>query len=1231
MVGKKVNIFTGDKLSLPGRGRALSVTRTIDVYEESSYYQRSTSLPRHADHPYEVRKTTAVIRKHTDSLNESFEKESQCSSSKEIDEMEMFPLKRSRYNEKERNVQKSPTFTKELPKEIIIRNDEDLRLNVGIKSYPQADIRWDVNGFELKDSKRVTVINEEDQSTLIVKSPVRSGRYSVFASNEYGKTNQVVRVIREEEERYVQTEQDEIVYQHAYSSPPEFASSSVSVRTSNPLSNKYKIIDEQKRSNTLVNSVETVKYVESPGEVIQSKQEISSGLSSTTIYKAVPPQPLPKPKTPVIHEPQRDIVSETPYSSTLFSHAGKYIAKHVDETGTDKNTCIFSLQPDAYKLSSVVSITEQKYDKSENAENETLLQRVPPPKPPPPIKVMENDMLMKRTFHSIKHRTAESLPKAPMLLKKLESEIRLKAGEKLVLELKVASSPESQFKWYQNNFEIKSSPFVIFETPAINESRVTFIKPTSGTYRVVAANTHGSCSSSTRVIAEVIEEWTSESNVFLFRSVPERHEPKYQLVKRLHTEVRNDLPKAPKIIEGFAPIMQVPKNAPLILRVVADALPKAEFRWLLNNFEVRNSKTTRLEHPAPNVSQITFETPVSGRYEVVAINHLGQDSCSGKVIINYEEELQTISFQRPSKPIVPRVPVFLKSLPTEMQLNRGQQEIKLTVSAQGEQPITFRWFADGSLLSNSVQHQIINEQESSTLLVRKMIEFDVVYAVEVSNVNGAVWSETTLKPSSSVTSYDSKLTELEEIASLESTDLLQRSPRFINTLVDINLQQNNSYSIRVTVDTESAPCEFVWLLNGRDVRTIPGFSIDSSYYESTLYIKAAMPKYSGKLLVSARNKYGSVKSSSVIIVQATHEELYNLCPEEQNIPIGRPPQIIIPLQPLAVQADQRMRICCRIDGLPQPEVFWTKDDILLDEWQMNKGIIARTLPDGTCELIYQKCGPEDAGLYMLTARNIYGTTSTSAYVHVAEKTEQTATETKETVTETKETVTEMGKEIEIEYCKALKPQFEEVSWKQNEDKVILTCKLISKKAVQVFWYKDNQRLYQSYKYRMDKISENMHTLTICNFDKWDEGPYTCRIQNEYGSTETNIDIRSIIESQKVEKVVEETISKEIRLKDEYYYQKKEYSDTPIELKKESQIDDIEETFSHSAELRKTEEQYKLLVKVAEILASKLVANVVIDEAINTALKRMNRGVHSSEEEEFESAIEFHPFPPRCYF
>lgn len=51
-----------------GRGRASSLSRMVDSYEESSFYERSTSVPKQFYRPYEIKKTTEMIRKRKDGL-----------------------------------------------------------------------------------------------------------------------------------------------------------------------------------------------------------------------------------------------------------------------------------------------------------------------------------------------------------------------------------------------------------------------------------------------------------------------------------------------------------------------------------------------------------------------------------------------------------------------------------------------------------------------------------------------------------------------------------------------------------------------------------------------------------------------------------------------------------------------------------------------------------------------------------------------------------------------------------------------------------------------------------------------------------------------------------------------------------------------------------------------------------------------------------------------------------
>ncbi|KAL3986031.1 Immunoglobulin I-set domain family protein [Acanthocheilonema viteae] len=1194
---------------LQGRGRASSVSRVIDYYEESSYYERSTSLPRQIDRPYEMKKTTEIIRKRKDDSSqfqqheqqqqqqqkEQQHRQQQYLSSTELAKMkeeQLQRVKRPRYSvaTTQHLLPQEPVFTSKLPIDVAIAPSKDLVLSIDFKAIPRADVKWSVNGFELKDSKKVTVINEENHSTLICRAPVRYGRYNVTVMNEYGMNNQTTRVYHDEEKQHEEIKESRLLSNEVTEQP-------VSANITTALFDGWELIDEQQRSSRSADSFETVKYVETVRAATEGHET-----------------PTPHDQTPT---PRQSFHSSTWMNVSgvpEISHSFPNIEKHYKEitNGISKTIYEQSKANESILHKPLTGMTFAKQTYEEAVRSGSEVHKLPSSKPQLQKEIAEHGNIEK-TFHIPVQRINESIPKHPFILKQPEPEIRLKAGEKLVLESKVDASPPSQFKWYQNNFEVRPSQSVIIESPAVNESRATFLKPVSGTYKMVASNIHGSCSSITRVVTEVTEEWITESSVSMIRAMPEKQEPKYQLIKRSHIGTRNDLPKAPRIVEGFAPILKIPNNEPLVLRVTADAIPEAEFRWMLNNFELRTSQIVVIERIDSNVSQVTFHSPTSGRYEVVAINSLGQDSCSGKVIIDYGEEAQITPIKPVEKPIVPKILEFIKPLPGETQLYFEEQEFRLFVLVHGEKPIMFRWFADGSLLSNSAEHQMINDSESSTLVVRKQIECDVDYAVEVSNAYGAAWSETTVKPPLSTTSTTSAESSLPEMQ-----DAQRCSPRYIIVLMDKDLQQNDEFTARVTINAESSPCEFVWTLNGRDIRTIPAFRVESTFYESILYIKSASSKHSGELSVIASNKYGTAKSAAKITVHPLREESYEFISEVETVPAERPPQIVLPLRPSVLREGESLELRCYVDGLPRPEVFWTKDGIRIDDKMAKKELITLQYPDGRYELINPKCAPEDAGLYQLTARNIHGTVNTSAYIHI---------ERREIV---KTTTMETRDEIQVIHQAASKPRFSEVMSKQYEHDMVVSCKVISETPIVVSWYKDGQRLYQSYKYRIQKLSDNTYTLTICNVDKRDEGPYICRVENTHGSSETSIYIQPSVRTREIneEVLVEENDSEVIGLQDNIGYVKKKYTDTTVKVLVEPEVSGSQEMYSHTAELRKAEAEYKLLVKVAEIVASKLVAKVVIDEAIYVALKRMNAEMQSSEEEEFESICERRPYPPR---
>ncbi|VDM40900.1 unnamed protein product, partial [Toxocara canis] len=1160
-------------------GRASSVTKNYEVYEESLYYQRSTSLPR-PTRSLERHLEFASNRKMLDRHQEEADGQQPHSSMSEIYRAVEREDGRTEttyraMSESSHFIPQPPTFTTDLPEAIHLSPKEKLVLSVDVKASPQAEIRWNVDGIEVKQSKDITILNERNRSTLVVKPPVHQGRYSAIATNEAGTSTLGTMVHCVQEETFEQIDEHMIICDRkstavrGRSTPPEIVENAITVTSAQ---DGWELVDEVDAMKSSTESFETVRLADGARFSIGRNEDET-----------------PKP-------PLRSSVHTS-------SHTEK-ISEEYSTTAMESSV-----------ISTPKSVQQIEMFATEVAEE---MRQVPIPR-----------------------KVSEPLPKRPSVLKQPPPEVRVKAGEKLVLESKVESYPASSFKWYHNNFEVRPSSTVQIDTPAPNESRATFHKPTDGIYKVTATNIHGSCSSSTRVVVEVIEELMEVSSVSIVRA-PQPPPPiqQFQFVRKGRIESRKDLPMVPKIKKKFAPLIRVPQKEPLVLSIEVDAIPEANFTWRVNNFEIRPSALVHIERPAPNVSRATFTKPTQGRYEVIASNELGSDTCTTKVAIDFEtemvSEMKTVVVP---PPVPPKPPKFIRPLPAETEISEDIKEFELYVIVDAQQPVTFRWFADGSLLSNSIEHQMLNEALKSTLIVRRPLVHPTDYAVEVSNRNGTIWSET--KVSHPIVKKTSATVE-ELLATEATTEVRQRGPRFTTPLYPVELNEDDHFTAEVIVDHDGTPCEFLWYLNERDVRTVPGFRVDSTHYKSTIVVDSATSKHSGKLSVIARNKYGTAQSSATVCVNKK-EESFEVIPTAMRIPSERPPKIIQPLHSAVFKSGEPLVLRCRIDALPPAQITWSKDEIDLAEWVISEDITTTVLPDGTYELSKPQCTTEDAGFYQCTARNAYGKAQTAAYVTVEEmlSTEEVHETEIHEITITKSPTPYVPQEP---------PKFvEALTTLVEDDRTVLMCKVHSEAPVEISWYRNDVQLQQTDKYTMHSLANGTQTLTIKNVTKQDEGMYTCRAESRYGSAETSSQVKTTKEEKRTsveEVLIEEHNDEQIRMPLKAEFKKRVYTDvkrlktnrllfqvytdTSLKLVTETEITDSEENYSRTAELRKNEEEYKLLVKVAETVARRLVAKVVIDEAVREAVSRLREDVRTSDEEEifYETISEERFFAPR---
>lgn len=674
------------------------------------------------------------------------------------------------YSKKEdmaRYLPQPPVFTNKLPEVITIQSDEELLLSASVKALPQAEVKWNLNGFEIRSSRGITLLNEKNHSTLIIQQPVKDGLYAVTASNDLGMSTMATRVyiIKEySKDNNIMDENKSL--QNQRTTPPEIIQNSVTVTTSH---DDWEIVDEIISNKSSTESFETIKAVD-----------------------------LNKIEDMRLHD-------ETP--KPAYKPGSGILKKNADISISDFIPCPYSAsQAKIYEGSKKFSVPITK--------------------------------------------SIEPFPKRPFIVRQLEPDIFVKKGEKLILESVVDSYPVSRFQWYHNNFEIKPSPNVYIDDTVTNRSEATFYMPTSGIYKVIASNQHGSCSNTTRVTTEIIEEIIEETGTYSVQAT--KTTPFYKLIKKPMVKMRNDLPMPPKIIRKLLPVTRIEQNGSLTLEISVEAIPEASITWRLNNFEIRPSASTSIERISENVSRITFLEAIDGRVEAIAKNYLGQDSTSTKILIEYPKDMNKVAQSYPLTFIVP--------LAAELLISDTTKETKLMVTVRAQRPVTFQWFANGESLNHSTDHQFVNDDYSSILIIKpNLLIKQAFYAVEASNDQGSIWCESLIKPHLPIPS--------KTIKSEVSTSVWQKAPYFTQILTSLEIEEGQMFTANVAIKDGCSPCEFFWSLNGRDVRTFPGILIDSTSYESSLTINSISWKMDGKLSVTAKNKYGSAVSSGKITLR----------------------------------------------------------------------------------------------------------------------------------------------------------------------------------------------------------------------------------------------------------------------------------------------------------------------------------------------------------------------------
>jgi hypothetical protein len=307
-------------------------------------------------------------------------------------------------------------------------------------------------------------------------------------------------------------------------------------------------------------------------------------------------------------------------------------------------------------------------------------------------------------------------------------QLNLKGGETLIANVNVLAEPAANIHWYINKFELRNSDIVQINRPAENASTLIHKQPPSGIYRIRATNPHGSAVYEMRV---TIDGYSGKSSFLSSQSSFSNDEDSLLGMSAKKPEgIKDDLPKAPKLISAFPNFHRIKEGRGIVLEVRVDAIPEATFLWKQNNFELKNGQHgVSIVNPELNVSLLNLEKPIDGRIEVMASNKLGRCSASTKIVIDYALSDSENRFY------------FVEALPPTFSANSTNFYVKVNT----RQPGHFEWRIDDRQLKDTDGCKITQDSFQSSLTLP--LEFASKHELRVSFTNsiGTIHSKSRLE------------------------------------------------------------------------------------------------------------------------------------------------------------------------------------------------------------------------------------------------------------------------------------------------------------------------------------------------------------------------------------------------------------------------------------------------------------------------------------------------------
>uniref|UniRef100_A0A8C7NPM0 Striated muscle enriched protein kinase a n=1 Tax=Oncorhynchus mykiss TaxID=8022 RepID=A0A8C7NPM0_ONCMY len=514
----------------------------------------------------------------------------------------------------------------------------------------------------------------------------------------------------------------------------------------------------------------------------------------------------------------------------------------------------------------------------------------------------------------------------PLFTRKLDI-LEVIEGRTARFDCKVSGSPSPIVTWnhFENPVEESENVRLLQEGGRYSLVITHVSSDTEGFYTAVAKNAHGKAESTAELYTQEPRPAISSHMAKLEKMPSIAEEPEV-----LESEVEQEQRTMPDFVKPLADLEMI-EGKEAVLKCKVAGLPYPTIAWYHNGKMIHSTDDRKMTQHR-DVHSLVIRCVCHGHggvYKSVISNKVGKAACYAHLYVT---------------DIVPDPP----DGPPVVESVTGK-----TITLSWKKPKRLDSSIDGSSLMYAVQQQPLGSIQWSIIASNLR---ETTYTVTGLS-KGVRYAFRVLAATAKLLSKPSPSTDLVQL--MDRGPYQRKAPIILDKPDVVYMVENQSVSITLTLNHVNTVV--TWKRRGVVLLNKPGMFEMSMPDDDqhTLKIQRVKSTDTGQLVCTANNQFGS-DLCTILLAMAVR-------PKFESI-----------MEDLEIHVGETSRFAVVVEGQPDPDILWYKDDTLLSE----SSHFTFVYDDTECSLVVLNARPEDSGVYTCTAKNLAGQVSCKAELTV---------------------------------------------------------------------------------------------------------------------------------------------------------------------------------------------------------------------------------------------------------